>query len=153
MSETSDEPNEPSAPGTPSEPNSPADPDEPRAKDVVDAATRADLERWFGLPSFTELADRGITLRPEGQGQAGQAGHSVPGGQDDPPEVIDARKRREAAIAAVDPAMLEAHRRRVDVESLRFVPIIVPVIDVELGRVDLAMLGNRSASYDLREVE
>src|SRR6188474_613874 len=74
-----------------------ADNDDKKVKELIDDATRADLERWFGLPSFEQLADRGIAGEP-------------PPAED--PEIAKAQKRQAAAIAAVDPAMLEAHRRR-----------------------------------------
>src|SRR5215510_8283576 len=74
--------------------------DDKKVKDLIDAATRAELERWFGLPSFEQLAERGIQPQP-------------PEPPEDP-EVATVRKRRNEAIAAIDPAMLEAHRLRVE---------------------------------------
>src|SRR5437870_4652205 len=60
----------------------------------IDATTQADLARWFGLPSFSEVAER--PLAPED------------------PEVAAVRERRAKATAAVDPALLERIRIRTE---------------------------------------
>jgi hypothetical protein len=57
-------------------------------EDVVDAATAAELERWFGLPSFQEVAEG---AKPAASGD---------------PDLLAVRERRDKAIAAVDPAFL-----------------------------------------------
>lgn len=102
-----------------------ADNDDKKVKDLIDDATRADLERWFGLPSFEQLADRGIAPAP-------------PPVEDDP-VIAEAQKRQAAAIAAVDPAMLEAHRRRTTPpdDLLRFRPSLELRIDPEFALLDL----------------
>src|SRR5262245_45701839 len=79
--------------------DSPPD-DDPKVKDLLDDATRADLERWFGLPSFTQLAEEG---KPA----------AIPEQED--PEQVERRERREKAMAAVDPAIVDRHFRRYDV--------------------------------------
>src|SRR5882724_9137742 len=76
--------------------------DDKKVKDFIDAATRAELEKWFGLPSYEQLAESGR-----------HGGLSAPPPAEDP-GVTAVRERREKAIAAVDPAMLEAHRRRIE---------------------------------------
>ena len=86
--------------------------------DVVDAKTRAELERWFGLPSFTELAEKGVEL-PED------------------PQVARVREQRAAAIAAVDPGMLEAHRRRVEIELVAPRPEVALHVKPTLALIDL----------------
>jgi hypothetical protein len=72
--------------------------DTAKLAEVVDAATRAELEKWFGLPSFDQLAERGIVAED--------------------PEMVAAREQRERAIAAVEPALLEALRVRAEREIL-----------------------------------
>jgi len=61
--------------------------------EVVDDVTRAELERWFGLPSYTQIDEGDI---PKG---------AEPVVID--PEVAAVRERRERAIAAVEPRMLD----------------------------------------------
>ena len=85
--------------------------------DVVDAAARAELEKWFGLPSFTELAEKGEVIED--------------------PHVARIREQRALAIAAVDPAMLEAHRRRVEVELLPARPEVAVKVKPTLALIDL----------------
>ncbi len=111
----------------------PAD-DDTKAKDaVVDAATQMDLERWFGLPSFQELEDKGIPVED--------------------PDMVAVRERREKAIAAVDPAMVEAHRRRTDPRDdlLVFKPSIDVRVDPDVALVDYSMVDRQVA--EPREVE
>src|SRR5262245_58418063 len=73
------------------------DDDEPRAKDLLtrkeaveelDPETKAQLERWFGLPSFQELEERG---EPE-----------------EDPYHKKRRESKDAAAAATDPILTEA---------------------------------------------
>ena len=70
--------------------------DDKTVKELIDAATRAELERWFGLPSFTQVEEQ-KAAEPE-----------------EDPDVIAVRERRQKAIEAVDPAMVEAHRKRIE---------------------------------------
>ena len=88
--DTDDEPAPPPATPAPA----PAPPEQ-TVKQLLDASTLAELERWFGLPSFQELADKG-----------------EPPPRD--PDLEAAREQRAKAIAAVDPELVEAHRRRVE---------------------------------------
>lgn len=118
---------------------------EPQAKDlladkkaleeVVDAATRAELERWFGLPSFTELAEK------------------VP--EEERPEVVAARARREQATANVDPHLLEALNKRFEPDKL--VPVRTPIKMVlrnDVARIDLDRVESMAAAIaDPRERE
>jgi hypothetical protein len=64
----------------------------------TDVTTQADLERWFSLPSFQQLAEQQQPAPPPAED----------------PEWAAFRKRRAEALAAVDPNLLEAHRRRVE---------------------------------------
>jgi hypothetical protein len=105
--------------------------------EVVDAITAAELERWFGLPSFQQVAEGEVALA----------------GED--PEIAAVRARRAKAVAAVDPALVEAHRRRVEnVETLlRFHATIEVRVDPSVAQLDLAMVENRLAMADPRERE
>lgn len=106
-------------------------------EEVVDAVTAAELQKWFGLPSFAELEERGEAAPEED------------------PDVAAVRERRAKAIAAVDPAMLEAHRRRTDPpdDLMRFKPTITQVIDPSLALLDLAMIDRGFQVAEPREVE
>jgi hypothetical protein len=101
--------------------------DEQKVKDaVLDAATREQLERWFQLPSFTELEDRGVEI--------------------DDPGWAESRKKRAEALAAVDPAMLDWHRARNEREDLlQFSPTIELYIDREIGSLDTELIDARVA--------
>jgi hypothetical protein len=109
---------------------------EPTVKQLLDAKTVAELERWFGLPSFQELAEQG---KPPPEAD---------------PELAAAREQRAKAIAAVDPALLEAHRRRVESGEalIKFQAVIEVRIDPSLTRIDLAHVEQRAIA-EPREVE
>jgi hypothetical protein len=117
-----------------------ADPEDKKVKELIDAATRAELERWFGLPSYQELADRGITP-PE------------PPPED--PEMIAVRERRDQALAAVDPALIEAHRRRTDPppDLIRFKPLIDVRVDPSIALLDLSMIEHQHTVAEPRQRE
>jgi hypothetical protein len=124
----------------------PDDPEDPTVKDllagrpldeVVDDATRRELEKWFALPSFSELEAKGAELP-------------------DDPELAAARERRAKAIEAVDPALLETIRVRYEdnTESLiRFEAKLDVHVDPDLALLDLAMLERVHTVADPREVE
>jgi len=115
-----------------------ADTDDKTVKQLLDAGTRAQLERWFGLPSFEQLADEG----------------KAPAVPVEDPELVESIKRRDAAIAAVDPELLEAHRHRVEPANplSKFEAVIDVRVDPEIALLDLEM-GTRAAAepreYDL----
>lgn len=113
-----------------------APPADQTVKQLLDASTVADLERWFGLPSFQELAEKG---EPEPED----------------PDVVATRERRAKAIAAVDPALVEAHRRRVEGGEtlLLFKATIESRIDPELALIDLKMIEQKQVLAEPREVE
>jgi hypothetical protein len=117
------------------------DDDDKKVKDLLDAATRAELERWFGLPSFEQLADRGAVPRPP------------PEPED--PELVEVRRKRAEAIAAVDPAIIESHRRRIEPSRslVSFKEVVVLRADPGIARLDLAMIGRLGAIAEPREVE
>ena len=58
-----------------------SEPDDKKVKELLAASTRAELERWFGLPSFEQLSERGVEPRPP----------------EEDPEFAVIRKRREDA--------------------------------------------------------
>jgi hypothetical protein len=116
------------------------DQDDKKVKELLDAATRAELERWFGLPSFEQLAEQGIKPAP-------------PPPED--PEIAAVLKRRAEALAAVDPALLEAHRRRVEppADLIKFQATIDVRVDPDLAMIDLAMIERQNLVAEPREVE
>lgn len=116
-----------------------ADHDDKTVKQLLDAATRAELERWFGLPSFEQLADEG----------------KQPATPPEDPEFAEIRKRRETAIAAVDPGLLESLRRRSEVppDLLQFKAAIDIHVDPSIARFDLGMVERQTAHVEPREVE
>src|SRR5688572_483859 len=114
-------------------------PDDKKVKELLDAATRAELERWFGLPSFQQVEEK----RP-------------PPPPDEDPEVAAVRERRQKAIAAVDPALLEAHRRRTEPDESLYFKIDRDIdlqIDMQFGLVDHAMIERQLVIAEPREVE
>lgn len=111
---------------------------DPKVKDFIDAATRAELERWFGLPSFAEVAEKA----------------EAPPAED--PDVVKVREQREKAIAAVDPALLEALRVRFEEKSeslIKFQSQLRLRVDPDLPLFDYAMVERQAAIADPREVE
>ncbi len=112
--------------------------DDKTVKELLDAATRADLERWFGLPSFQEVEEQKAAQPPE-----------------EDPEIAAVRERRQKAIEAVDPALVEAHRRRVEAPDslIQFKPAIEVHVDPSLALLDMAMIDRQASIAEPREVE
>lgn len=108
---------------------------DPKVKDLIDAATRAELERWFGLPSFQQVAEAPAPVVVD-------------------PEMVAVRERRDKAIAAVDPAMLEAHRRRVEAPDtlIQFKAIIDVKVDPSVALLDMGMIERQASIAEPREV-
>lgn len=117
----------------------PLDPEDKKVRELIDAATRAELERWFGLPSFEQLDSQGAPS---------------PAAAEDP-DTIAARERRERAIAAVDPAMLEAHRRRTEPRDdvMQFRPRIEVRVDPSVALFDASMVDRQASIAEPREIE
>jgi hypothetical protein len=115
------------------------DNDDKKVKDLLDGGTRADLERWFGLQSFEALAEQGIRAEPPVAD----------------PEVVARRKRQDEALAAIDPALLERHRRRVAAMSdpIRPLPPFEVRVDPGIARLDASMIEQRASMAEPREVE
>jgi len=110
--------------------------DDKTVKQMIDVATRAELERWFGLPSFEQLADEGVVV-------------------EDPEDAL-ARERRARAAAAVDPALLEAMHQRNEVRPstlVKFRQQIDVTIKTEMGSFDEAMAERQLTIGEPREVE
>lgn len=106
-------------------------------KELIDSATRADLERWFGLPSYEALAEQGV--------------HPEPPAED--PKFAERRKRQDTALAAVDPALVEAHRRRTDglADTIKPPPELAVRVDPGIVQLDTAMIAQRSAIAEPRD--
>jgi hypothetical protein len=114
-----------------------------KVKDLLDDATRADLERWFGLPSFEQLAE-----------QRQSAASSEDAGRD-APDLDEYHRRIAEALAAVDPALLDAVFRRTGPteEFLRARQVIEFRIDPSITMVDQAMLDRQRSIAEPRTVE
>ncbi len=107
----------------------------------IDAETRMQLERWFGLPSFERLEERGEALPPPDEAID--------------PEIQAIRERRARAVAAIDPVMLEGHRRRVERcdTMITFAAKIDVRVDPSVALLDLAMIERVGSIADPRERE
>lgn len=110
-----------------------------KVKDLLDPATRADLERWFNLPSFEQLGDRGVQPAPPPED----------------PEREQIRKRQAEALAAVDPALLEAHRHRVEGEArmLKPLPPLRTHVDPSIAQVNLSQIDRQHTIAEPRDFE
>jgi hypothetical protein len=128
-----------------------ADATERRARDVVaasdelDAETKADLARWFGLPSFEQLQEQEAATR------ASATPRQLP--EDD-----ELRARIEAqarATAAIDPGLVDAlHRQGANVQRLlRLQPPPAPTLDPTISALDPVLLARADAVTEPRELE
>ncbi len=116
------------------------DDDDKRVKDILDAGQMAALERWFGLPSFDQLAEQG---KPAAEPEID-------------PEVLEVRRKREAAMAAVDPALLQRILFRVEEnpETLRNFEAKIDVhVREDVGMFDATMAEKGFSLAEPREVE
>ena len=128
-------------------PDAPAAP-EPTAKqlaergsaglaEVIDAKTRAELERWFSLPSFTEVVER---PKPK---------------LDDDPDVAAILESRKNALAAVDPDLLA----RIWARNEYHIAVLPPpkpfalYIDPTIARLDHRMIDQAATIAEPRQVE
>lgn len=104
--------------------------------EVVDEATRKELERWFGLPSAEALE-----AEPEKPNDA---------------ELEAAKKRRAAAIDAVDARFLARIEYRIadrSDELIQFHPDLEVHVDPGVAFFDQTMLAKIAVVADPREVE
>ena len=118
------------------------DNDDRKAKDVIDAATQRDLERWFGLPTFTQLADEGK-----------QALVPTP---DVDPEMAAVIERRDKALANVDPVLLEsllARHANPDDLIVFEKTIDVRVAETNFGAIDEVLVQRTNVIAEPREYE
>jgi hypothetical protein len=99
--------------------------------DVVDPVTAAELERWFGLPSFQQVAEEPDKFAAE---------------QDENQAV------RERASSHVKPALVAAIELRNQAPEAKFVATIEPVT-ADLALFDTAMLEHGLAIGEARELE
>ncbi len=104
---------------------------------VVDEVTAAALARWFSLPSFTQVEEGEVELAAED------------------PEVAAVRERRQQLLEHVDPALLEAHRVRVESawELIKFEASIDVRLDPDLCLFDHDMAASRALIAEPRELE
>jgi hypothetical protein len=121
-------------------------PDEPTVRElldgasldsVVDAATQAELAKWFALPSVEVARERGMELP-------------------DDPELVAYREARARALAAVDPYILETVYRRVDdaTEAMFMFNAIIDIrIKTEMGCFDYAGVERQAFAIEPRERE
>jgi len=109
-----------------------------KVKELIDGATRAELARWFGLPSYEALAEQGVHPEP-------------PPGD---PKSAERRKRQDTALAAIDPALVEAHRRRTDAlaGTIKPLPEVTLHADPSIMQLDTAMIAQLGAIADPREL-
>ena len=113
------------------------DDDDKRVKDMLGEASMADLARWFGLPSYTELEEKGkvAELPP-----------------DDPYK--EARERRDKALSAVEPWFLAAIHQRYEHAwtLLMFEQTIDVKVRLDIAVIDELLAAGRAAA-DPREIQ
>lgn len=116
-----------------------SDPNDKTVKQLIDSGTRADLERWFGLPSYQALGEQGVHPEPPA----------------DDSRYAERRKRQATALAAVDPALLEAHRRRTEkmADAIKPPQEAALYLDPDMVQLDTAMIAQRGAIAEPRDVE
>ena len=109
--------------------------------EMIDDVTRAELERWFGLPSYTQVDEgdlpRGAVVAPED------------------PEIVAVRERRERALAAIEPAMIDALTARAERRAAptREVPPLQLRVREDVAICDLAAIERQHLIAEPREVE
>ncbi len=107
-------------------------------EDVIDPATAAELARWFGLPSFQQLAEEPPPVAP------------------DDPERIASRARRDAAIANIDPKLMAAIDARFERAwgLLLFDPLQTESkVDLEMPLFKEQLADRLHANTEVREIE
>jgi hypothetical protein len=105
-----------------------------KVKDLLTPETQAELERWFGLPSYQELEEKGIQVEDA--------------------ESIAAREQYDRAIAAVDPALLAAIEQLTypPEKLLRFNATITPSATAKTVLFDEGMIDRVYQHAEPREV-
>lgn len=105
-------------------------------REIVDEVTAVELERWFGLPTYQQVTEGEVKLEEED------------------PDMVAVRERRNKAIEAVDPAWVEAHRRRTDGpldDLLKFKSTINFRIKEDVSLINLAMIESKLQISEPRE--
>ncbi len=114
------------------------DPSEPLDR-FVDAATAAQLERWFGLPSFAQVEAGEVAVAPP------------PPDEDD--EFREIRERRRILLEQVDMNLVEQiETRNIPREILVFTPSL-EAKESKVTLVDTDYIENRASIADERWVE
>lgn len=110
-------------------------------EEFIDAATAAELARWFGLPSFEQVGDQ-LEAQPSSSAPT------------EDPDVLRVREKRANAIAAVDPGLLEALRLRAEgpKDLLRFEATIETRVDPSIALLDLGMIERTHTIAEPREI-
>src|SRR4051794_13445073 len=93
-----------------------------KVKDLLDPAMRAELERWFKLPSFEQAAEQAVAEPSP-----------------DDPALAEFHKRAAEAVAAIDPVMLADYERRLELGATILKPM-PPHVEPSIGLLDLAMI-------------
>lgn len=106
-------------------------------KDIVDEKTAAELQRWFGLPSFEQLEDEGVAARPIS-----------------PQEEADRAKRQET-LDAVAEWMLAGldYRHHHAWDVVQFKPLIDVRVDPDMPLFAEAGLQRIRSNAEVRERE
>lgn len=114
------------------------DDDDKKVKDMLGETSLADLQRWFGLPSFTELAEKGVEPPPV-----------------EDPDIIAIRERRARALAAVEPWFLDGLNTRAEKPwgLIKFKPLIDVKVRLGMEMMDHAMVDGLRAIAEPREIE
>ncbi len=113
------------------------DPGKP-LKDVVGEATAAELERWFGLPTYQQVEEGEVKLAEED------------------PDMVAVRERRAKAIESVSPALLEAIGLRTDNpkdDLLKFKATITLRVKEDVSVIDLAMIEAKLQISEERQLQ
>lgn len=108
------------------------DPSQPLDQ-FVDAATAAQLERWFGLPSFTQVEEGEVELVVED------------------PEVAAVRERRKRIAQEIDPVLLAAiEQRHIPRDDLIKFTATIELRDKTIALFDPSYMESRGAIADER---
>jgi hypothetical protein len=102
-------------------------------EEVVDAETAAELARWFGLPSFVQVAEE-------------QAKHEEP----PPPDPMTEERAR--VLDAISPSLFAAVQSRNTPPEIKFVATLEPFV-VTIATVATSDVGRRILAADATERE
>jgi hypothetical protein len=120
----------------------PPEPNDRKVKELLDGEnSAADLEKWFGLPTFQQVDEGEVKLKPVAE---------------EDPDMVAVRDRRAKAIAAVDPVWLERHRLRTDApldDLIKFKATITLRVNPDLPLFDRKMIENKMQIADERWTE